>query len=210
MPSSRREDDEGRPATRHDEIVSAAVPVFLRFGYKKASMDAVAAAASLSRQAVYLHFSGKDALFSAVVIHLCESTREIAHAALWRPGLTLAQQLVAAFDETMPAESMELLAELLATARQLVPQSVADIDTLVIREVSDRLQDALGRRRWPVPGVSVEQTAKLLQATSYGLKDQTDNRAEYLSDMKSAISLALTAGGLMPSQTATIPRTQND
>jgi AcrR family transcriptional regulator len=203
-------EDEGRRETRHDEIVSAAVPVFLRFGYKKASMDAVAAAANLSRQAVYLHFSGKDALFSAVVNRLCESTREIAHAALWRPELKLDQQLLAAFDETMPAESMDLLAELLATARELVPQSVADIDALVIREVTNRLHDALGRRRWPVPGVSVEQTSKLLQATSYGLKDQTDNRADYLSDMKSAITLALTAGGLMPSRTAANPKTQND
>ena len=197
----------GGSATRHDEIVNAAIPVFLRFGYKKASMDAVAAAANLSRQAVYLHFMGKDELFSAVVNRLCESTRDIAHAALWRPELTLDQQLLAAFDETMPAESMELLAELLATAKELVPQSVADIDALVIREVSDRLQDALGRRRWPVLGVSVEQTAKLLQATSYGLKDQTDSRADYLSDMKTAITLALTAGGLMPSQRQ--PRSNN-
>jgi AcrR family transcriptional regulator len=207
MTSSEYDDNGGETATRHDEIVSAAVPVFLRFGYKKASMDAVAAAANLSRQAVYLHFSGKDALFSAVVNSLCESTREIAHDALWRPGLSLAEQLLAAFDETMPAESMDLLAELLATAKQLVPQSVADIDQLVIQEVSGRLQEALGRRDWPVRGVSVEQTAKLLQATSYGLKGQTDSRADYLSDMRSAIALALTAGGLMPSAKA-VPTTK--
>jgi len=201
MTSSHRDDSKALPATRHDEIVSAAVPVFLRFGYKKASMDAVAAAASLSRQAVYLHFPGKEALFGAVVNSLCESTRKIAHAALWRPGLELDQQLLAAFDETMPAESMELLAELLATAKELVPQSVDDIDELVIGEVTDRLKKALGRRHWPVQGVTVEQTAKLLQATSYGLKDQTNSRVEYLSDMESAISLALTAGGLMSPQT---------
>jgi AcrR family transcriptional regulator len=200
MSLGQSDDNDGGPATRHDEIVSAAVPVFLRFGYKKASMDAVAVAANLSRQAVYLHFPGKEALFTAVVNSLCESTRKIAHAALWRPGLELDQQLLAAFDETMPAESMELLAELLATAKELVPQSVADIDELVIGEVSERLKNALGPRRWPVQGVSVEQTAKLLQATSYGLKDQTDSRTDYLSDMQSAISLALTAGGLMPPQ----------
>jgi AcrR family transcriptional regulator len=198
--ASNEYDDNGGRGTRHDEIVSAAVPVFLRFGYKKASMDAVAAAASLSRQTLYLHFPGKEALFSAVVNSLCESTRKIAHAALWRPGLTLDEQLLAAFDETMPAESMELLAELLASAKELVPQSVANIDELVIGEISDRLHDALAGRQWPVQGVSVEQTAKLLQATSYGLKDQTDSRAAYVSDMKSAINLALTAGGLMPSQ----------
>src|ERR1700742_4860998 len=103
--------------TRRDEIVAAAVPVFLRFGYRKTSMDAVASAANLSRQAVYLHFPGKQALFAAVVNSLCQSTVALAHSALWRKGLALDDQLLAAFDETMPDESMELLAELLETAR---------------------------------------------------------------------------------------------
>ncbi len=65
--------------SRRDEIVAAAVPIFLRFGYKKASMDSVAEAANLSRQAVYLYFPCKEALFAAVVDSLCRSTRELAH-----------------------------------------------------------------------------------------------------------------------------------
>jgi AcrR family transcriptional regulator len=187
--------DSGTP-TREDEIVDAAIPVFLRFGYKKASMDSVAAAANLSRQAVYLHFSGKEALFAAVVNSLCQSTRQAAHVALWRDGLTLDEQVLAAFDETMPHESMELLSELLTTARELVPQSVEDIDRLVVQEVSNRLHDALGNHQWPVPGVTIEQAANVLQATSYGIKQQTASRDEYLLGMKSAISLTLAAGGL--------------
>jgi AcrR family transcriptional regulator len=183
-------------STRQDEIVAAAVPIFLRFGYKKASMDAVAAAANLSRQAVYLHFPAKEALFGAVVDNLCESTRHIAHVALWRRGLTLPEQLLAAFDETMPQEPMQLLSELLTTAQALVPHAVANIDALVVDEVSARLRDALSRRRWPVSDVSVEQAAQVLQAASYGVKQQTANRVEYLAGMKSAISLVLAAGGL--------------
>jgi AcrR family transcriptional regulator len=210
MPVSEVDQSEVVTATRQDEIVNAAVPVFLRFGYKKASMDAVAAAANLSRQAVYLHFSNKEELFSAVVNSLCKSTRDIAHVALWRPGLNLDEQLVAAFDETMPAESMQLLSELLATAKELVPQSVADIDALVAQEVSARLQDALGKRQWPVEGVTVEQAAEVLQATSYGLKQQTDKRNDYLVGMRSAIGLVLTAGGLMPTADRQPRRTGRD
>ena len=185
--------------TRQDEIVDAAIPIFMRFGYKKASMDAVAAAANLSRQAVYLHFSNKETLFGAVVDTLGQTTREAAHVALWREGLALDQQVLAAFDETMPHESLELLSELLSTARELFPQSVADIDAVVVQEVTARLQGALGRRRWPVPGVTVERAADVLQATSYGIKQQTDSRTEYLQGMQSAIVLVLAAGGLMPS-----------
>ena len=190
--------DHGSP-TRQDEIVDAATPIFLRFGYKKASMDAVAAAVNLSRQAVYLHFPTKEALFCAVVNTLCQRTRQTAHVALWRDGLTLDQQLLAAFDETMPHESTELLSELLTTARELVPRSVADIDDLVVQEVSARLHGALGRRRWPVPGVTVEQAASVLQASSYGLKEQTHSRDDYLLGMQAAIAITVAAGGLTPS-----------
>jgi len=191
-------DDSSRTAAaaRQDEIVDAAIPVFLRFGYKKASMDAVATAAGLSRQAVYLHFPGKEALFSAVVGKLGQLTGQAAHAALWRAGLTLEEQLLAAFDETMPREPMQLLSELLATAEALFPQSVTDIDAQIVSEISARLHDALSRRHWPVPGVTVEQAAEVLQATSYGLKQQTSSRTGYLGGMQSAIGLILAAGGL--------------
>jgi AcrR family transcriptional regulator len=190
-------------STRRDEIVAAAVPIFLRFGYKKASMDAVATAANLSRQAVYLHFPGKEALFAAVADSLCRSTREIAHGALWREGLSLSEQLLAAFDETMPRESLPLLSELLTTAQALVPQAVADIDALIVAEVRARLQQALGRRAWPVADVSVEQASQVLQAASYGVKQQTSDRDEYLAGMRSAIGLVLTAAGLNPPATRT-------
>lgn len=203
MTSTEPEDGSTAATTRQDEIVAAAVPIFLRFGYKKASMDAVATAANLSRQAVYLHFPGKEALFAAVVDNLCESTRQIAHVALWREGLSLSEQLLAAFDETMPQESMQLLAELLTTAQVLVPHAVASIDALIVDEVSARLRTALGRRRWPVSDVSVEQAAQVLQATSYGVKQQTTSRADYLDGMRSAIALTLTAGGLNSPATGT-------
>ena len=164
-------------------------------------MDAVAAAAGLSRQAVYLHFPSKEVLFGAVVDNLCTATGQTARAALWREDLTLAEQLLAAFDETMPHESMDLLAELLATARMLVPESVLNIDALIVGEVASRLHDALGGRRWPIPDVSLEQAAAVLQAASYGVKQQTSNRDEYLAGMKSAVGVILTAGGLDSSTT---------
>jgi AcrR family transcriptional regulator len=160
-------------------------------------MEAVAAAAGISRQALYLHFPSKESMFSAVVDGLGQLTGRVAHIALWRSGLTLEQQLLAVFDETMPRESSELLAELLDTAKELVPDSVADIDAQMVAEISTRLHDALVNTEWAVPGVSVEEAAQVLQATSYGLKQQSGNRADYLSGMKLAISLVLKAGGLV-------------
>lgn len=52
------------PTTRR--ILDAAGVVFSRYGYRRASMDAVAAEAGFSRQGLYRHFASKDDLFVAV------------------------------------------------------------------------------------------------------------------------------------------------
>ena len=41
----------------------AATAIFLRYGFKKTSMDDVAQAAGVSRQGLYLYFDTKDFLF---------------------------------------------------------------------------------------------------------------------------------------------------
>ncbi|MGE0499705.1 MAG: TetR/AcrR family transcriptional regulator [Rhizobiaceae bacterium] len=48
-------------------IVSAASDVFLRDGFLGASMDDIAATASVSKQTVYAHFQSKEELFVAVI-----------------------------------------------------------------------------------------------------------------------------------------------
>jgi AcrR family transcriptional regulator len=198
MNSNELETSQNFGKARRDEIVDSAIPVFLRFGFKKTSMDAVALAAGISRQAVYLHFPNKESLFSAVVDELGRSTGRVARVALWRAELTLDQQLLAAFDETLPHESPQLLSELLTTAKALVPNLVADIDAHMVAEISSRLHAAFVGVAWPVSGVSVEQAVQVLQATSYGLKQQSGDRHDYLAGMQSAISLILKAGGLVP------------
>jgi AcrR family transcriptional regulator len=196
MTSNEPSSDQSAGTTRRDEIVDAAAPVFLRFGFKKTSMESVANAVGISRQALYLHFPNKESMFSAVVDGLGQMTGRVAHIALWRSGSTLEQQLLAAFDETMPHESSELLAELLVTAKKLVPDSVAEIDAQMVAEISTRLHVAFDDTEWAVPGVSVVEAAQVLQATSYGLKQLSGDRDDYLKGMKSAISLVLKASGL--------------
>ncbi len=189
---------------RRTELVDLATPVFLRFGFKKTSMDAVADAADISRQALYLHFPSKDALFGAVVDRLCERTIAATRTALWRADRTLDEQLLAAFEDVLPEGSVPLLAELLVTARVLVPDAVANIDKLVVDEIAERLRAALGRKTWPVHGSNEVHAAQILQATSYGLKDQTSDTGAYIAGMRQAIRTVLAAGGLeTPSSTST-------
>ena len=55
-----------QPAKRQ-AIIDAAQRVFLTQGYAGTSVDAIAAAAGVSKQTIYNHFGGKEELFRAVV-----------------------------------------------------------------------------------------------------------------------------------------------
>ena len=52
---------------RRSRVLEAALGVFLRYGFRKTSMDEVARAADLSRQGLYLQFATKE--FSAQATH---------------------------------------------------------------------------------------------------------------------------------------------
>jgi AcrR family transcriptional regulator len=56
---------EGREA--RDELLTAALRVFARRGYRKAGVDEIAAEAGYSKGALYWHFSGKEELLLALI-----------------------------------------------------------------------------------------------------------------------------------------------
>jgi AcrR family transcriptional regulator len=58
-------------ATR-DQLIEVATGLFAEHGYEGTSIEAVLAAAGVSRGALYHHFAGKDALFEAVVQALAD------------------------------------------------------------------------------------------------------------------------------------------
>ncbi|MFG2846299.1 TetR/AcrR family transcriptional regulator [Kitasatospora sp. NPDC048296] len=70
----------GRPEKRK-AITRAATTVFGREGYVRASMDAIAAEAGVSKRTVYNHFADKETLFLSVALQnsaeLTETIREL-------------------------------------------------------------------------------------------------------------------------------------
>jgi TetR/AcrR family transcriptional repressor of mexJK operon len=58
----------GRSARRRQAIIQAATDVFLRHGYLGATMDEVAARASVSKQTVYKQFADKEHLFAEIIL----------------------------------------------------------------------------------------------------------------------------------------------
>lgn len=63
-------------------ILLAAAELFMAEGYSNVAMDAVARAAGVSKATLYAHFSGKDALFEAIVVDGCTVMRSHAEALL--------------------------------------------------------------------------------------------------------------------------------
>src|SRR5258708_35954114 len=85
-------------AARRLAILEAATGVFLRYGFKKTSMDDLARAAGLSRQGLYLHFATKEALFKDAVLQLIATSRAAGRAALGREDLDVEERLLGAFE----------------------------------------------------------------------------------------------------------------
>src|SRR5918911_4430094 len=67
---------QGRAA--RDELLTAALRVFARRGYRDAGVDEIAAAAGYSKGALYWHFSGKEDLLMALLEEQIDApTREL-------------------------------------------------------------------------------------------------------------------------------------
>lgn len=73
-PKRASRNPEGRPksAEKRAAILDAAETYFLELGYERASLDAIAKSALVSKLTIYSHFADKDALYKAVIERKCE------------------------------------------------------------------------------------------------------------------------------------------
>jgi TetR/AcrR family transcriptional repressor of mexJK operon len=60
------------PGGKAEAILAAAERAFLASGFGAVTMDAIAREAGVSKATVYAHFTGKEALFGAVIAHVSE------------------------------------------------------------------------------------------------------------------------------------------
>ena len=81
---------------RRDVILLAVIPVFGRYGFRKTSVDELAAAAGLSKQGLYLHFSGKEELFREAMNKYLKDGLDLVDRELARTDTTLYSRLMGA------------------------------------------------------------------------------------------------------------------
>jgi AcrR family transcriptional regulator len=179
-------------------LLDAAVEAFLRFGFKKTSMDDVARAAGVSRQALYLHFANKEALFEDGVRHVLRQALTAAIAALDDDDADLESRLVAAFlalhavhfahntslehmGELVAAMSPELAAELAQQQAQFVTHVARVLRAHGVVDVGEK------------PGA--KDVARTLEAAAVGLKHTSTSLQAYREQMHVVVRVVCRAKG---------------
>src|SRR5437660_12674928 len=94
-----------------DELLSAALRVFARRGYRHAGVDEIAAEAGYSKGALYWHFSGKEELLVALLDERVDApTRElIARLESAPPEIDMALEATERFSELISGQREAVL-----------------------------------------------------------------------------------------------------
>jgi AcrR family transcriptional regulator len=171
---------------RRTAVLDAALRTFARFGYRKTSMDDVAAEAHISRPGLYFLFSSKSGLFRAAAERAIELDLASAERALAAPDRALVDRVAEAFDcwagryigamSDVPAlleENPGLLGPIATTGSD----RFAQILTSAIESAS--------------PADDPRLAAQTLISVSIGLKHQATSREGYTARMRSAALLIL-------------------
>lgn len=174
---------------RQRRLLDAAAGVFMRFGFRKASMEDIARAAGVSRQGLYLHFATKEDLFRAAVQHLLDDALGEALARVAEKDQPLEDRLVGAFDSWLGQFAGAVTgdaADLEAAAHELVAPLIAERKEAFIAATTAALESSGLSAAYEASGLTSRQLAETLYATGRGLKHRA-NRAEFVEGMTVAV-----------------------
>jgi AcrR family transcriptional regulator len=176
-------------------VLDAAIGVFARFGFRKASMDEVARAAGVSRQGLYLQFANKEELFRRALEHSLNSQLQAAVAALSRPRESLELRLIAACDAwsgrfvgSLGSDAADLMCASTSLAGATLTHYETRFEQAVTRAIADSPLDGFCAKA----GLCPADLARTLHATARGLKQSSASREEFVKGMTVAARMFCT------------------
>jgi AcrR family transcriptional regulator len=172
--------------TRRDALLDAAVGVFARYGFRKASMDEVARAAGVSRQGLYLQFADKEALFRKAVTHKLTRQLSAAIAALSNERDSLDARLIAACDEwagRYVGITGADAADLMCASTSLAGATLSQYEAQFEKALSDAIAASPLAGYCATAGFAPTDLARALHATARGLKHSSKTRQEFVQGM---------------------------
>jgi TetR/AcrR family transcriptional regulator len=180
----RGDKPEGERDDRRDHIVTAAVAVFGRHGFRRTSMDLVAQAAGVSRPALYQYFRDKRDVFAAVAERVSDQLTGAALRARDAEG-TRADRVYGVL--SVKLETVTGLAD-----ARFQQELVTEAATMGVSRVEERLAGVLEDVLTGVP--EARETAALLLASTVGI-GQSDGSPDVLRRRLRHL-VDLVAGGL--------------
>jgi AcrR family transcriptional regulator len=174
---------------RRARIVEAAEAVFRRSGFRGASMEAIAEAASMSKVTLYGYFRDKEAVFLAVAEHLAGRMETIVFATLDQPGplpLRVTSALLSKQDMVQTVvRSSAFSDELFASSGILAGGIFADLDARITAKLGVTLAEA---------GIDrPAETARLLFAAALGIGEHVRDTANAKADIARLVAEFLKA-----------------
>ncbi len=178
--------------SRRQHVLDAALLIFARYGYRKASMEDVARAADISRPGLYLYFPSKQELFRAAVTYALDSDVAAAERTLTDTARPLRDRLIDAFDQWTGRYVGPLttdVAILIENNPDLLGPLVTDYPRRFATMVTDAIAAAMSTER----GRLASDVAQTLLSTAYGIKHDTSTREDFLARMTIGIDLLMLA-----------------
>lgn len=173
-------------------LLEAAIGVFRRYGYRKASMDDVARAAGVSRQGLYLMFSNKEELFRKALEHALTGQLSAALDVLSDASRNLDDRLIAACDEWAGRFVGSLgvdATDLMCAGMALAGDTLAAYGARFEQGLAAAIAESSLTKRCRHVGVEPGELAKSLHATTRGLKQTSASREEFSKGISASVRM---------------------
>lgn len=158
------------------QILEAALPVFIRYGFRKTSMADIAQAAGISRASLYLSFSNKEELFRAGSARAHENAMNEVISALSANGDVIAriETAMTTFQRSLitPFGSSMQAAELFKTNMELAADITLNTRAQLLEHLASHLSNAeqSGEIDLTVTGATPKDLANMVVAAADGIK----------------------------------------
>ncbi len=174
---------------RRRRLLDAALAAFLRYGFRRTSMEEVARAAHLSRQGLYLHFATKEELFRAALRYALDTALAAASARLADQASSLEERLTAAFDEWIGryVSLADGVSDLHEASKSLGGPLIAEYEETFVELLAKLLRSSGLPAAYKSLGINARQLADTLNATALGLKHTAPTRPQFVAGVSIAV-----------------------
>lgn len=183
--------------TRH-RIVSAATMLFRRYGFKRTSVDLLAKEAEVAKPTVYAYFEDKEAVFRAVVEHVCDEIVTAAELESVRDA-TVEERIVGMLAAKLTryfelVQASPHAAELMGSQSALGAELIDKADRAFVKLLVGAISDGLAPERL---GMSAQQAAAMMIRAASGAAYDATSVATHRKHLGEIVR-AMTAGMKRP------------